>query len=390
MTFPEHPLAAATHADPYPYYAQLVAERPLYYHAELKLWVASSAAAVEAVLACELCRVRPSAEPVPTALLGTPAAVIFRQLVRMNDGAGHCPFRQAVTAALAAPQPAQVAALSRAAAGELARRLRPADTREHLSDLTAFLFRLPLQVVAQLLGIADTELPALPARVEALVRCFAPGADAAQIAQGAAAAAALLDVLQTTMAAGPHGVLATLLHEARRVGRDDPVLVAANAVGFLTQTCEASAGLIGNTLLALGAQPGLRQEVAADAVALDAVVQEVLRHDPPVQNTRRFVAADGIVAGREMRAGDTILVLLAAAGRDPAANPDPQRFDPGRSERRIFCFGSGIHACPGARIAAAIAAAGVGQLLAAGVDPARLPDAARYRASQNGRLPLFG
>ena len=59
MAFPEHPLAAATHANPYPYYAQLVAERPLYYDAGLKLWVAAGAAVVDAVLTSDLCGVRP-------------------------------------------------------------------------------------------------------------------------------------------------------------------------------------------------------------------------------------------------------------------------------------------------------------------------------------------
>lgn len=68
------PIAAATHPDPYPYYARLVAERPFHRDPVLGLWVASSAAAVTAVLTNPACRVRPRAEPIPPALLGTPAA----------------------------------------------------------------------------------------------------------------------------------------------------------------------------------------------------------------------------------------------------------------------------------------------------------------------------
>ena len=100
MQFPRDPLAAVTHPDPYPYYASLVAERPFYRDEALGLWVASSAAAVTAVLTSDLCRVRPPAEPVPRALLGSPAGDIFGHLVRMNDGPGHCPFKQAVSATL--------------------------------------------------------------------------------------------------------------------------------------------------------------------------------------------------------------------------------------------------------------------------------------------------
>ncbi len=246
-------------------------------------------------------------------------------------------------------------------------------------------------MVAQLLGIAEQDWPLLVPRVEALAAAFAPGADAARVAAGGVAAAWLLELLRDLLQASPSdGLLAALASEAGAAGCGDPALVAANGAGFLTQTYEASAGLIGNTLVALAAQPSLQRQLEADPAALGAAIQEVLRTDPPVQNTRRFVQRTGVVAGEFMRQGDAILVLLGAAGRDPAANPDPQRFDPGRRGRRIFSFGGGVHACPGARIALAIAEAGVAQLLAAGADPGRLARTLRYRASLNGRIALFG
>src|SRR5579862_5414553 len=100
--FPASPLDAATHPDPYPYYAQLVAEKPLHRDTASGLWVAADAAAVSAVLTSELCRVRPPAEPVPIALLGSPAGDIFGRLVRMTDGPGRCPVKRAIAATLAA------------------------------------------------------------------------------------------------------------------------------------------------------------------------------------------------------------------------------------------------------------------------------------------------
>src|SRR4030095_7484258 len=93
---PRDPVAAVTHPDPYPYYAELVAARPLYRDDLQGDWVASSAAAVTAVLTSERCRVRPPAEPVPKALVGSPAGEIFRRLVRMTDGAGHDAAKYAV------------------------------------------------------------------------------------------------------------------------------------------------------------------------------------------------------------------------------------------------------------------------------------------------------
>jgi cytochrome P450 len=133
----------------------------------------------------------------------------------------------------------------------------------------------------------------------------------------------------------------------------------------------------------------MRNEVAADPDFLRYVIQEVLRYDSPVQNTRRFLAEDGFVAGEKMKAGDTILVILAAANHDPSANPNPERFDVFRKDRRIFTFGVGAHACPGEALAATIARAGVERLIASGLAIERLPETMTYRASVNARIPIF-
>ena len=89
---PGDPIKAVTHPDPYRYYAHLSLEQPFYRDPSLGMWVASSADAVTAVLTHEACRVRPVTEPIPKALLGSPAGEIFGALVRMNDGRDDCPF----------------------------------------------------------------------------------------------------------------------------------------------------------------------------------------------------------------------------------------------------------------------------------------------------------
>ena len=90
-----------------------------------------------------------------------------------------------------------------------------------------------------------------------------------------------------------------------------------------------------------------------------------------------------------MKAGDVVLVVLAAANRDPKANPAPDTFDPHRPSRRAFTFGVGPHACPGEAIAIAIAEAGVRELLACGVKPDGLAADVTYRPSANTRVPVF-
>lgn len=358
---PIDPIAAVTHRDPYPYYARLVAERPIYRDDSLGLWVAASAEAVAAVLASGLCRVRPAAEPVPAKLQGTAAGDFFGRLVRQNDGDRHAPMKQAVSAALGSIGGSQAAEVSRAWARSLATEIQP--TR----DLQGFSFRLPVYVVASLLGVPRDLLEPAARWTGEMAAGFAPAATPEQVESGSQAAAELRRLIGG-LADG--GLFSDLSRQARRAGCEDAETIAANGAGFLLQTYEATAGLIGNTLLALARNPGLRE------VGLDAVVEEVLRRDPPVQNTRRFVARAGTVAGREMREGDAVLVVLAAASRDPAAPS-------------LFSFGAGRHACPGQALATTIARAGVEQALAAGVDPAPLAEGVSYRPSANVRIPQW-
>ena len=286
--FPRDPIAAVTHRDPYPYYARLVAETPFYRDEALGLWVASSAAAVTAVLTSDLCRVRPPAEPVPKALLGSPAADIFGHLVRMNDGVGHCPFKQAVSATLDSVEGTRVAEQSKTSARTLANELEPMADPCRLAD---FAFRLPVYVVASLLGIPEDGRGQVARWTGDFVRCLSPLSTPEQIEQSKAAAGQLLDLFRSLLAGRrTGGLLGTLAGKAQRLGREDVDVIVANGIGFLSQSYEATAGLIGNTLLALMSRPRLREQVGTDPSLLRHVVLEVLRYDPPIQNTRRFLA----------------------------------------------------------------------------------------------------
>ncbi|HEY8293257.1 MAG TPA: cytochrome P450 [Thermomicrobiales bacterium] len=387
--FPADPIAAVTHPDPYPYYAALAEHKPLYHDMTLGLWVASSAEAVTAVLTSDLCRVRPPTEPVPVALRRSPAGDIFRHMVRFNDGESHCPFKEAVSAALGAITVTGAAERSAACALSLSDEIAPTRDPGHLSR---FAFHLPIYVAASLLGIPDDLLPQVAVWAGDFAHCLAPGSGPAQIARGTVAAGNLLamfDALAPTLRdESANTLLALLAREARRVGRDDADVIVANGIGFLFQAYDATAGLIGNVLLALASHPDVHARLVADRGLLPQMIEEVLRYDPPVQNTRRFVADDGEIAGQAMHEGEEILVILAAAGRDPSANPRPERFDIFREDPRISTFGAGVHTCPGASLATTIARAGIAQLLASGADPERLAKPVTYRPSQNVRIAL--
>lgn len=387
---PQNPIVAVTHPDPYPYYADLVARKPIYRDEAAGLWIASSAAAVTAVLTSDLCRVRPPTEPVPSALLGSSAADVFRHLVRMNDGQKHGSMKRAVSATLQTINIDQIAEQSRKWARFLADEIKPG---VHPGRLTDFAFQLPVYVVASLLGIPSEQLQQMSVWMSDFVRCLAPASSPEQTEQGKEAASHLLDLLHTVLderkVEHTNGLMDVLMSNASLAGCPDRDAVIANGIGLLSQTYEATAVLIGNTLLALARHRDVHEQVMADPDLLPLVIQEVLRYDPPIQNTRRYLSGNGAVAGEMMKHGDVVLVVLAAANRDPVANSEPERFDIFREARRLFTFGIGVHSCPGEVIAAIIARAGVEQLILSRVNLPHLSATVRYRPSVNARIPLF-
>jgi cytochrome P450 len=130
--------------------------------------------------------------------------------------------------------------------------------------------------------------------------------------------------------------------------------------------------------------------IAVRAEWISTLVEETARHDPSVQNTRRFVAEATTLAATRLEAGDAVLLVMGAANRDPLLNAQPERFMLDRKDRRMLGFGHGPHRCPGQALACALAAAGVEALLTRGLDVAALRQRGwDYRASVNARIPIF-
>lgn len=114
---------------------------------------------------------------------------------------------------------------------------------------------------------------------------------------------------------------------------------------------ETSVGLIGNTALALLEQTGLWRRVAEDSDLVAPVVEEVLRHNGPIQHaTHRVTLQPVTYDGVTIPAGELVLLSLASANRDPARWSNPELFDPQRDTRGHLAFGLGMHRCLGATL----------------------------------------
>ena len=147
-------------------------------------------------------------------------------------------------------------------------------------------------------------------------------------------------------------ILSALVHAQSEEGRLSEDELTSIAILLLAAGFETTMNLIGNGAALLAADPEQLALLRADPAGWPGAVDEVLRHDSPVQRTGRIARRDTVVAGERVSAGQIVLLLLGGANNDPAVFVDPTRFDVTRADAgNHVAFSGGVHYCLGAGLA---------------------------------------
>lgn len=114
---------------------------------------------------------------------------------------------------------------------------------------------------------------------------------------------------------------------------------------------ETTVSLIANSVLALIKNKDQERELRQNRELIKLGIEEVLRYDPPVQLTGRYSLSDIALRTTVVDKGSFIVLLIAAANRDPKQFSNPDEFDVHRSPNNHLSFGFGSHFCLGAPLA---------------------------------------
>ncbi|MFI6586295.1 cytochrome P450 [Embleya sp. NPDC050493] len=267
---------------------------------------------------------------------------------------------------VAALEPAIARAVDRLLAGmaESGREGAPVDFMDR------FAFPLPVGVICELLGVPEEDRYRFRHPVHELTRVLefmSADTDTHAADRAAHELGGYFADLVAERRARPRedliGALVRLRDEDPEQAIGDAELVA-NLVLLLVAGFETTTNLLGNGLALLGEYPDVRGALADRSLPAADFVEEVLRYDPPIQLTSRIALRDGLsIDGVPVPRFGEVLVMIAAANRDPARYRDPQRFDPWRAESGSLSFGAGIHFCVGAMLARLEAAVAFPRLL---------------------------
>ena len=236
-------------------------------------------------------------------------------------------------------------------------------SRGHADLIGAFAVPLPVAVIGDLLGVPAESRADFRDWTSTLIAPGPPG----QPSRAREAVGHMLRFLVALIAAkraDPRDDLLSVMITAR--DRDDRLSeeeLISLAFLILWAGYENSVHLIGNSILALLTRPEQLARVRAEPELPEPVLDELVRFaDPNHYALRRFPIADIEIGGVSIPAGETVLLCLASANRDPARFPDPETLDVTRADNPHVSFGAGIHYCLGAplaRLEAGIAIAAV-------------------------------
>jgi cytochrome P450 len=351
---PFDPRDPAFLADPYPVFAALRESGPVHVHGGMGLAIAVSHEACSAVLRDRSAgRVWTDREPA-----GDFAAfnLLHQNSLLENEPPRHTRLRRLISAAFGRGHTERLRPWVSTVATDMVERLAAAISTDGSADLLEHLAApLPVEVIAELLGVPTADRHRLQPWSNAIVKMYEYGLPATESAAAEDAAAefvAYLRALAATRARTPGDDLISDLVSVRdgtdRLTGDELV---GTAVLLLMAGHEATVNVIGNGVLALMTHRTEWSRLVADPTLLPTAVEELIRYDAPLQLFERTAVAPTTVAGHKLEPGDKIAALLGAAARDPKVFDEPDRLDVGRTPNAHLGFGAGIHYCVGAPLA---------------------------------------
>ncbi|CAL9659437.1 Cytochrome P450 monooxygenase PikC [Actinosynnema sp. ALI-1.44] len=342
-------------ADPYPVFAALRARGEVHWHEEMGVALAVSHAASSAVLKHRsLGRIWSDAKPVESFANFN---LLHRNSLLENEPPTHGRLRRLVAAAFGRGHVERlrpwIAELADRLVDELGARIADEGRADLLAHVAA---PLPVEVIAELLGVPTADRPLLQPWSNAIVKMYEYALPEDKRAAAERAAGEFVAYLRDLVALRRRSPGDDLVSDLVAVTDTDGAKLTedelvATAVLLLMAGHEATVNVIGNGVHALMTHRGQWERLVADQSLLSTAVEELIRYDSPLQLFERTATEPVEIAGFTVEPGTKIAALLGAAARDPLVFPDPDVLDVGRERNPHLGFGMGIHYCLGAPLA---------------------------------------
>ncbi|QJY44766.1 cytochrome P450 [Pseudonocardia broussonetiae] len=278
---------------------------------------------------------------------------ISAQQFMFHDPPAHTRMRTAMVPAFTGHASRRWRPIVEARVASLLDRFAPGQEAEFMAD---FAGAVPVAIVADILGVPEADQAEFRRWSMAFAATFDPGIQGDERTAAIHTAAEMVDYLRGVIAdrrRSPRddltSALALAVDDAGRPLPDDELL--SSLALLLTAGNDTTVNLLGNGLAHLFEHPEVHEAVVRNPSRIPAVVEEMLRMDPPLHLDARKTTRDVTLGGVDIPAGGQLWLVIASANRDPRVFADPGAFDPARSPNRHLTFLPGHHHCIGAPLA---------------------------------------
>lgn len=241
-------------------------------------------------------------------------------------------------------------------AAETAERLWTNGLRDgRIEWMSAMANRLPIMVVARLIGVPDEDVDQLAKWAYAATQLLEGPVDQEWLTAAGVSAMELGGYITEHFGrapADPQDNLLGALATACASGELDNFTTQIMMITLFTAGGESTSSLLGSAAWILATRRDIQQQVRENPELLGAFIEETLRYEPPFRGHYRHVVADTALCGTKLPAGSHLLLLWGAANRDPARFEASDEFRLHRADGKgHITFGKGTHFCVGAALA---------------------------------------
>jgi cytochrome P450 len=336
-------------ADPYPVYARLRDEAPLYYNEEHDFYAVSRFEDVQRGLLDRqiFSSARGSVLEFIKANIEIPPGIVI-----FEDPPLHDVHRGLLSRVFTPKKMLALEEKVREFCGSVLDPLVGTGRLDFVADLGE---QIPMRTIGMLLGVPESDQEEARDRANASLRTD-PGQPMEVSADNIGQADFFSDYIDWRSTHPSDDLMSELLYVefedergiTRKLTRDEVLMYVSVISGAGNETTNRLIGWMGKVLAEL---PDQRDELVDDRSLVANAIEELLRFEPPTPHVARYVAQDVELYGQKVPAGSAMICLTGSANRDGSKYEDPDRFDVHRDIGQHLTFGYGIHFCLGAALA---------------------------------------
>jgi len=348
--------------DPYPFYERLRHDGDVVWDETAQAWLVLGYRAARQVLGGSAWTSDPRANPNARATMDSLGSDLVDRSMLLADGANHTRLRDSVRDVFT---PSFITGLTDGIEAIAAAVVDHPPTGTAFDFMADIAQPLPLTVAAEWLGLDTETSKLLREESPTIIRMLGALADSEEIAAGAAAFATLVTEflpLAADRRTNPGDDLLSLIASDADLQLDDVVITA---ILIAVAGHETTANLLGAGIIRLlTPRPDGTRIIDGLDSPHPSLIPELLRLDGPVQAVARTATEDRLISRVDIASSQQVLVVIAAANRDPAVFDQPNQFRPGRGGPAPLTFGYGAHYCLGAALARLETTAALRRILA--------------------------